>query len=147
MGSVLEQLTADADLVILDSTPLLMVSDAFPLLDKVSGVVPLARLDKTPRDAIRRMVQIIGSAGGQVLGIVATDGKKLIKTGYGYGYGYGSGYGDKKKRKREASGSTNDAPPVVNPADAVLPPALASRNGNAETAAPAPGGASSAERR
>jgi Mrp family chromosome partitioning ATPase len=82
--------------VILDSTPLLNVSDSFPLLDKASGIVALVRLDKTPRDAVRRMLKIIDSAGGNVLGIVATDGKRRISGGYGYGYGYG--YGDEKRK-------------------------------------------------
>lgn len=104
MASLLDELGDDADLVILDTTPLLMVSDAFPLLDKVSGVLALARLDKTPRDAIRRMVHITTSAGAQVLGMVATDGKRRRATGYGYGYGYGSGYGEAEKRSAGKDG-------------------------------------------
>ena len=96
MANLLIELEQEADLVILDSTPLLNVSDAFPLLDKASGIVALVRLDKTPRDAVRRMLKIIDSAGGNVLGIVATDGKRRISGGYGYGYGYG--YGDEKRK-------------------------------------------------
>jgi tyrosine-protein kinase len=89
MAKLITELELEADLVILDSTPLLNVSDAFPLLDKASGIVALVRLDKTPRDAVRRMLKIIDSAGGNVLGLVATDGKRRISGGYGYGYGYG----------------------------------------------------------
>jgi capsular exopolysaccharide synthesis family protein len=92
MASLIEELTADADILILDSTPLLIVSDAFPLLDKVAGVVAVTRLDQTPRDAIRKMLRIAQSAGAQVAGLVATDARAGL-TGYGYGYGYGSGYG------------------------------------------------------
>jgi capsular exopolysaccharide synthesis family protein len=150
MASVIEQLTADADLLIIDSTPLLMVSDAFPLLDKVSGIVALARLDKTPRDAIRRLVQITSSTGGQVLGMVATDGKRLIKTGYGYGYGYGSGYGEKKGRKTpagagaaEAARDSADDKPAVDVTAVPLPPPSVNANGNAEAAAATPDGTSS----
>jgi polysaccharide biosynthesis transport protein len=104
MSSLLDELSADADIVILDSTPLLMVSDAFPLLDKVSGIVALARLDKTPRDAVRRMAQITQSAGGRVLGLVATDAKREALGGYGYGYGYGYGNGADRKKERKKSG-------------------------------------------
>jgi receptor protein-tyrosine kinase len=93
MSRLLSELQGDADIVILDTTPLLAVSDAFPLLDKVSGIVALVRLDKTPRDAIRRMLHITRSAGGQVLGLVATDGKRALRAGYGYGYGYGDAPG------------------------------------------------------
>jgi receptor protein-tyrosine kinase/non-specific protein-tyrosine kinase len=114
MASLIEELCEDADMVIFDSTPLLMVSDAFPLLDKVSGVVALARLDKTPRDAIRRMVQITASAGAQVFGMVATDGKRRIRGGYGYGYGYGAGYGERPKKTPV---SNTMPPPIVAGAD------------------------------
>jgi capsular exopolysaccharide synthesis family protein len=96
MANLITELEREADLVILDSTPLLNVSDAFPLLDKASGIVALVRLDKTPRDAVRRMLKIIDSAGGNILGLVATDGKRRISGGYGYGYGYG--YGDEKRK-------------------------------------------------
>jgi receptor protein-tyrosine kinase len=92
MQSLIEELTADADIVILDTTPLLIVSDAFPLLDKVEGVVAVTRLNQTPRDAIRKMLQITESAGAHTAGMVATDARYGL-TGYGYGYGYGSDYG------------------------------------------------------
>jgi succinoglycan biosynthesis transport protein ExoP len=101
MASLIEELVEDADLVILDTAPLLIVSDAFPLLDKVSGVLPLARLDSTPRDAIKRMVQVAASAGARLLGMVATDAKTGSLTGYGYGYGYGGKYGGDAPKKGE----------------------------------------------
>jgi tyrosine-protein kinase len=103
MAALIDELTEDADIVILDTAPLLMVSDAFPLLDKVSGVLALARLDHTPRDAVRRLVHIATSAGARVLGLVATDAKlsRLTGHGYGYGYGYGQGYGAERRKATE----------------------------------------------
>jgi capsular exopolysaccharide synthesis family protein len=98
MKEVLDELQASADLVILDTTPLLVVSDAFPLLDQASGIVALARLDQSPRDAIRRMVQICATAGGRVLGVVATGGADKSGASYGYGYGYGL-EGESKRRR------------------------------------------------
>jgi capsular exopolysaccharide synthesis family protein len=93
MASLIPELAADADVLILDTTPLLIVSDAFPLLDKVSGVVAVTRLNQTPKDAIRRMLQIAASAGARVAGVVVTGARSGALTGYGYGYGYGAGYG------------------------------------------------------
>jgi Mrp family chromosome partitioning ATPase len=93
MAALLGELPADSDVVIVDTTPLLIVSDAFPLLDKVDAIVGVTRLNQTPRDAIRRMLQIARSAGGRVAGLVATDAMQGTLTGYGYGYGYGAGYG------------------------------------------------------
>ena len=92
MASLLQELPRDADIVIVDTTPLLVVSDAFPLLENVDALVAVTRLNQTPRDAIRKMLRIAESAGAHVAGIVATDATSGL-TGYGYGYGYGAGYG------------------------------------------------------
>jgi hypothetical protein len=46
------------------------------------------------------MTQIALSAGGQILGFVATDAKRALLGGYGYGYGYGYG-----AERRNASGA------------------------------------------
>lgn len=91
MGSLVSALSKSADIVIFDTPPLLMVSDAFPLLDKVSGVLALARIDQATRDAVRRMLEVASTAGGRVLGMVATGATGRGEYGYGYGYGYGDG--------------------------------------------------------
>jgi succinoglycan biosynthesis transport protein ExoP len=124
MADLITELEREADLVILDSTPLLNVSDAFPLLDKASGIVALVRLDKTPRDAIRRMLKIVDSASGNMLGMVATDGKRRISGGYGYGYGYG--YGDEKRKAAPQQVFIPEAP-----ADGEQPQPAAGSNGAA----------------
>jgi hypothetical protein len=60
------------------------------------------------------MVQITASAGAQVFGMVATDGKRRIRGGYGYGYGYGAGYGERPKKTPV---SNTMPPPIVAGAD------------------------------
>lgn len=92
MTAILDVLTQNADIVVVDTSPLLAVSDAFPLLNQVSGVVGLAKLNQTPRPAVRRMLEIIATAGGeaQILGMVATGTGPGDAEGYGYGYGYGA---------------------------------------------------------
>jgi len=42
------------------------------LVARTSGVVAVARLNQTPRDAVRRMVRIATAGGGRILGAVAT---------------------------------------------------------------------------
>jgi capsular exopolysaccharide synthesis family protein len=88
MSSILAELSEVCDLVLIDSAPVLVVSDAFPLVDQVAGVVCVARLEQTPREAITRAVDVASTAGGRVLGMVATGGR-LGPEAYGYGYGYG----------------------------------------------------------
>ena len=88
MSTILAELSEMSDLVLIDSAPVLVVSDAFPLFDQVAGIVGVSRLEQTPREAITRAIDVASSAGGRVLGMVAT-GAKQAGDGYGYGYGYG----------------------------------------------------------
>jgi Mrp family chromosome partitioning ATPase len=88
MRDLLEQVAGMAELVIVDTDPLLSVSDSLPLLDAVSGVVLIARLNTTSRDAVARLQKTIAQTGGNVLGVVATGAVSGLYGGYGYGYGY-----------------------------------------------------------
>jgi tyrosine-protein kinase len=91
MRSLLVQLREEADIVVIDTPPLLAVSDAIPLQEQVSGTVLVARMDHTSRDHVRKASALISTAGGRLLGFVAT-GVQLGGVGgldaYGYGYGY-----------------------------------------------------------
>jgi capsular exopolysaccharide synthesis family protein len=97
MERTLREMESGADLVIIDSAAALAVSDALPLLRWTSGVVMIARLNRTTRAAIRRLQKIITSANGTLLGVVATGAPS--RGGYD-GYGYGYGYKDSRARKR-----------------------------------------------
>jgi capsular exopolysaccharide synthesis family protein len=88
MSTILAELSEMSDLVVIDTAPVLVVSDAFPLFEQVAGIVGVSRLEQTAREAITRAIEIASSAGGRVLGMVAT-GAKQPGDGYGYGYGYG----------------------------------------------------------
>jgi tyrosine-protein kinase len=90
MRSLLEELATEGDLVLLDSPPALVVSDAIPLFKEVSGVVVIGRVDETTRDAMRRLVNVIRTAGGTVLGVVATGARGSGLYGYGAYGGYAS---------------------------------------------------------
>ena len=103
MTTVLAQLADMCDLVLVDTAPLLVVSDAFPLLDQVAGIVGLARLEQTSRDAVERAIEVSDKAGGRVLGMVATGGKPGEAYGYGYGYTYGKAYGQAPETGLEAA--------------------------------------------
>ena len=91
MKALLAELAEQADIVIIDSPPILSVSDVIPLLEEVSGTVLVARLDNTTRDSVLKTRQVIQTARGSILGVVATGAKagRLYSYGYGYGYGYG----------------------------------------------------------
>jgi Mrp family chromosome partitioning ATPase len=97
MERVLHELESRADLVIVDSAAALAVSDALPLLRWSTGVIMIARLNRSTRAGIKRLQKIITSASGNLLGVVATGAPS--RGGYD-GYGYGYGYKDSRERKR-----------------------------------------------
>jgi succinoglycan biosynthesis transport protein ExoP len=124
MNSLLLALSEQADIVVLDTPPLLNVSDAVPLLESVSGTVLVAKVGSTTRDSLQRVRQVIETARGNVLGVVATG-----SVGAGL-YGYGADYYDE-----------GDAGEVSQPSvDGVGPAASAGRtargNGRGERLKP-----------
>lgn len=71
MRRLLSLLATQADVLVIDTSPLMAVADAVPLLQLVSGVVLVAQIDSTTHDHLRRAQQIVSSAGGVQLGVVA----------------------------------------------------------------------------
>jgi protein-tyrosine kinase len=83
------ELAADYDLVLIDSPPLLSVSDAIPLVSSADGIVVVSRLGVSTQDSARRCIDLLTRVpGANVLGVVANDvPKSELTDGYGY-YGY-----------------------------------------------------------
>jgi capsular exopolysaccharide synthesis family protein len=105
MRNLLTELGVMADLVVIDTPPTLQVGDAIALLDQVSGVLVIGRLGKTTREAMRRMLSVVQTAGGDTLGVVATATKGGL-----YGYGDYGGYEYETKDAR-SNGKSSKLPP------------------------------------
>jgi capsular exopolysaccharide synthesis family protein len=75
METVLEQARSAYDLVVLDTPPLISVSDAFPLLTKVDGVIIVGRVEHSRRDAAERLHRILANSGARLLGVIANGAK------------------------------------------------------------------------
>jgi Mrp family chromosome partitioning ATPase len=88
--SLFDEIAQDYDIVLIDSAPLLAVSDAVPLLTQVDGVVLVGRLGSSRRETARRVMELLRRIpDANVLGIVANGmDKSELAAGYGYGYGY-----------------------------------------------------------
>jgi succinoglycan biosynthesis transport protein ExoP len=70
--AVLAELAEHHDVVIIDSPPVLTVSDAIPLLSVVDGTLLVARIGVTREDAARRLVEVIRRVPHvNLLGVVA----------------------------------------------------------------------------
>jgi Mrp family chromosome partitioning ATPase len=72
MAEVLDSLASEFDLVIVDSSPVLRVSDPIPLIARASGALLVVRLFETPRESVTRALGIIDRVGGNLLGVVGT---------------------------------------------------------------------------
>src|SRR4051794_616565 len=114
MRQVLKAVSEKYDLVVIDTPPTSVVSDAIPLVKNVDGVLVVARLGKTTRDASVHLRDQLNNLGAYVLGVVVNSVTRQSMSGYAYGYGYGYGYSaeytsQKKKDKRKGG----DQPPVM----------------------------------
>ncbi|HEV3321206.1 MAG TPA: polysaccharide biosynthesis tyrosine autokinase [Solirubrobacteraceae bacterium] len=83
MAAVLAQAKSTYDLVVIDTPPLTVVSDAFPLLPKVDGVVIVGRVGRSRRDAAERLHQVLASSGAPLLGVIANGSKSGSPGSYG----------------------------------------------------------------
>jgi receptor protein-tyrosine kinase len=104
MVDLLSELESRFDLVVIDTPAALAVSDAVPLTHRVSGIVLIARMNRSTRDTVRRLQKIISSAHGLMLGAVATG----VTAGPGYekysqAY-YSTGERRTGKRRRKTKG-------------------------------------------
>jgi len=81
------------DLVVVDTPPTSIVSDAIPLIEQVGGVIVVGRLAQTTREAATHLRNQLRNLNAPVLGVVVNGiGSEAGSYGYGYGYGYGSDY-------------------------------------------------------
>lgn len=99
MRALLSELESRFDLVVIDTPAALAVSDAVPLMQSVSGVVLIARMNRSSRETVRRLHKIITSAHGLLLGAVATG----VTSGPGYekySQAYYSQSGGRRPRRR-----------------------------------------------
>lgn len=75
MRTLLERSKSAYDLVVIDTPPLNAVSDAFPLLTKVDGVIIVGRIGRSQRDAAESLHHVLASSGAPLLGVIANGSK------------------------------------------------------------------------
>jgi len=88
---ILNHLTPHFDRIIIDSAPILPVSDSRILAKHVQSVISVVRARKAPVGAVIRTRDLIQDSGGTIVGVVLNGMKKSVGR-YGY-YGY-KGYGE-----------------------------------------------------
>jgi succinoglycan biosynthesis transport protein ExoP len=101
MDVVLEHAKASYDLVVMDTPPLTAVSDAFPLLTKVDGVVIVGWIGRSRRDAAKRLQQILTPSGAPLLGVIANGSKAGAPSPYPASGGSSAATSDKGSSSSE----------------------------------------------
>jgi len=82
MRSLVETARSLADLVIIDTAPVGTVNDPVTMSRLVTGVVLIARLNRTTKDGARRALRVLRNVDVQPPGVVVTD----ASAGEQYGY-------------------------------------------------------------
>lgn len=94
MKDMLKELTERYDHIIIDSPPLINVTDPVILSTMVDGVILVVHGGKSTRDLVRRARQELSTVGAKIFGVVLNN-VDLRREGYDnyYYYRYYSGYG------------------------------------------------------
>lgn len=108
-----------ADVVIVDSSPILGASDGFDIIPLVDSVLLVVRSGRLTAVAAQRVGELLKRFQVPVAGVVLVAVPARGSDGYGYGYGYGYGANKKAGRKRSSktvAASANEPAAAVSAA-------------------------------
>lgn len=100
---LLSELRSEFDYVVVDSTPLLAVTDAAILAAAADGVLLIARFGQTKRDQLAHAVESLRDVGASVLGTVFTFTPSRGGSYYNYKYSADEGAGPSRRAFRKSA--------------------------------------------
>ena len=111
MAEFMRRVREDYDVIIYDSCPILLVSDAAMIAAGADGAILVTKVGRSRRDAVRRARRQLEAVGARVIGAVLNGvGPRALRGHrYGYYYGYGAGseyhayYRDEKAARKPRS--------------------------------------------
>ena len=98
MVDFIGQMSVQYDFIIIDTSPVNLVSDALVFSSQAAGIVLTVREGKSTTNEIDKAIKAINMSHSDILGFVLTD-VDIKGVGYGY-YQYNYGYGDNPKGRR-----------------------------------------------
>ena len=102
-AAVIKALAEEFDVVIVDTPPVLPVTDALVVSRFVDATLVVVDSRSTARKAVRRTLHLLGQINAPVLGVVFNGALAGGGYGYGYGYTYESDHQSRRPRKRTES--------------------------------------------
>lgn len=97
---LINTLSTEFDHIIVDSPPVLSLSDAPMIARAVEGSLLVVESGGVALRAVRNSVRRIRQVHGNIFGVMLTKAD-IHATGYGYGYGYGLRYGSEEHEQAE----------------------------------------------
>lgn len=126
MDRLIAEVSKKFDIVLLDSPPVLGVSDASLLVSKADATLFVLQPRKMPLKALQRAKVLIQNAGGQIMGLVMNNVDISGDTQYQYYTTYYSYYSHDEKRK-DSVAANKDSKSAKNTSGAEASPKPASR--------------------
>jgi non-specific protein-tyrosine kinase len=105
---ILKLMSENADIILIDTPPVLAVTDAAALARSLDGVILVAQPGKTRLSAFRQTLEQLAQVNARVLGVVLNN---VVTRGKSYGYhykeyrnytAYQTYYGSSAKGKKKA---------------------------------------------
>jgi capsular exopolysaccharide synthesis family protein len=100
MDDLIDQLKSKFDMILFDSPPVIAVTDAAVLSNKVHGVVMVIAAGSTNRDAISRSKALLENVNARLIGAVLNNVNVESTYGSSYYHYYHFYYGGKSKKSR-----------------------------------------------
>ena len=87
VDALLAELRQAFDLILIDTAPVLVLTDARVLAAKADAVLLLARWRRTPARAVASAARLLHPAGARLLGVCLTQIDARVQARQGHGYG------------------------------------------------------------
>lgn len=113
MEQTLRNATADYDYVIVDTSPLLAVTDAAVLSQIVGGTLVVAQSERVKKPQLRASVEKLAAVDARILGVLLNRVPKRVRDAYSYKYRYDSETSSRAATTRQRK-SLKSAPAIKN---------------------------------
>jgi len=108
MGQLIDSLAQRYEFVLFDAPPLLTISDALVLSQRLDGAVLVVRGGRTSRTSLKNAVEILSKAQTEIMGIVLNDiDFRRERYYYAYHYKYYHKYYDEEQTETPKAGTQN----------------------------------------
>ncbi|HEU4707554.1 MAG TPA: polysaccharide biosynthesis tyrosine autokinase [Solirubrobacterales bacterium] len=87
MSGLLREATGSYDFVVVDTPPVLTVSDALPLIAATGGVLPVSGIGVSTRNSAADLVSMLEGTGATLVGLIANFSEAPDPARQAYGYG------------------------------------------------------------